>query len=153
MTLGTDHDIAPRWLPRPDDERLDVYRFGYDDVDRRIAAWPRCLPRRALAYRRSVRPQTKAFSRLLDAFDRQHQATSEPRRELLWRLITTGIAINRIQDASPFDEPAFWRCCIIHHRDLDEVKASGFPDLPVCEEYNYLRMAASFVRSSARGAP
>jgi hypothetical protein len=153
MILGTDHDIAPRWLPRPDDERLDAFRTGYDDVDRRILAWVRDARRDALAYRRSLRPQTKAFARLLDAFDRQHQATSEPRRALLWRTISTGIAINRIQDASPFDEPAFWRCCIIHHRDLDEVKASGFPDLGVVEEYAYLRMAASFVRASARGAP
>jgi hypothetical protein len=153
MPLGTDHDIAPRWLPSPDDERLDAYRTGYDDVDRRILAWILDARRDALAYRRSLRPQTEAFARLLDAFDRQHQATSVLRRALLWRMISTGIAINRLLEVDPFDAPTFSRCCIIHHRDFAEVKASGFPELPVVEEYHYLRMAASLVRASARGAP
>ena len=34
MILGTDHDIAPRWLPRPDDERLDAFRGAVTQAEK-----------------------------------------------------------------------------------------------------------------------
>jgi hypothetical protein len=89
---------------------------------------------------------------LLD-FDRRHAATPEPRRSLVWRLPALSIAINRLLCGMHSDQNALWRCYALHFADFAELKAGGFPCLPVQEEYPYAMMAALLLRAATEDTP
>jgi hypothetical protein len=149
--LALDQDICPRWLPPADHPALVEFGDGCAEIDVRIERWFANACSAAMAYRRSLQPQTATFARLLADFDRRHAATPEPRRRLVWRLPALSTAINRLLCGMHSDQAMFWRCYALHFDDFAELKASGFPHLPVQEEFPYALMAGSLLRAATDG--
>jgi hypothetical protein len=151
--LALDQDICPRWLPPTDHPALAEFRNGSADIDARIDRWFTNACSAAMAYRRTLRPQTATFARLLADFDRRHIATPEPRRSLVWRLPALSIAINRLLCGAHYDQATLWRCAALHLADFEQLKAGGFPHLPVAEEYPYACMAGLLLRAATEDTP
>jgi hypothetical protein len=126
---------------------------GNAEVDARIDRWFANACSAAIAYRRQLRPQTAAFSRLLADFDRRHSATPESRRRLVWRLPALSIAINRLLCGGTLDQAMLWRCYARHLQDFAKLKAGGCPNLPASEEFPYALMAGTLLRASTEDWP
>ena len=151
--LALDQDINPRWLPPADHPFLAEFRNGSAEIDARINRWFANARSAAMAYRRTLQPQTDRFAGMLLDFDRRHAATPEPRRRLVWRLPALSIAINRMLYDGYCDQAMLWRCYHLHLADFEELKASGFPHLPVAEEYPYACLAGLLLRAATEGTP
>jgi hypothetical protein len=145
--LGLDREYSPAWLPKLDHPALVEFGAGSAEIDSTIERWFASACHRAMAHRRRLQPQTRRFAIQLDQFDRWHAATPGPRRRLIWRLPALSIAINRLLHDGLSDQATLWRCCRLHLDDFAELKASGFPNLPVAVEYSYALMASTFLRA------
>jgi hypothetical protein len=151
--LALDQDIAPIWLPPADWPAIVEFRDGNAEIDARIERWFANACSAAMTYRRTLQPETHHFAAMLIAFDRRHSATPEPRRSLIWRLPALSIVINRLLYDGHCDQATLWRCYHLHLSDFEELKASGFPWLPVQEEYPYAAMAGTLLRAATEGTP
>jgi hypothetical protein len=151
--LALDQDICPRWLPPTDHPALAEFRNGSAEIDARIDRWFTNACSAALAYRRTLQPQTDRFAGMLLDFDRRHAATPEPRRRLVWRLPALSIAINRLLYDGHCEQAVLWRCAALHMADFKQLKAGGFPHLPVAEEYPYACMAGTLLRAATEDMP
>jgi hypothetical protein len=148
-----DRDYQPLFMPSPDDPLLVQYGDGSTEIDTKIKRWFAAACSAAMAYRRQLQPRTDRFARDLDDFDRRHTATPEPRRRLVWRLPALSIAINRMLCGGHCDQATLWRCFYLHLGDFEELKAGGFPHLPVSEEFPYALMAGSLLRAATEDWP
>lgn len=148
-----DRDYQPMFMPSANSRMLMQYGGGCADIDARIASWFATARALAMAYRQSLTPQTERFKRDLAEFDRCHTETLEPRRSLIWRLPALSIGINRLLCDGTSEKAVLWRCYALHLADFEELKASGFPYLPVQEEFPYALMVATFLKAATRGMP
>jgi hypothetical protein len=153
MISALEREYQPLFMPSSDYPPLVELGAGNADIDARISAWFATARALAMAYRRSLKPQTERFERELAEFDRYHAETLEPRRSLIWRLPALPIAINRLLYSSGCEQPVLWRCYALHLADFDQLKATVFSSQQANRELAYGLMAGSFIKAATRGTP